>query len=460
MAPHDELVVGVSGGPDSLALMVSLYEAGWRMMVAHLNHQLRPAAHVEEEGVREIASRLGVPFVSRRVDVIAYARENSMSIEEAARHCRYRFLFEEAHRIQAKAVLVAHTADDQVETFLMRLLRGAGGEGLRGMRVSLLPNPWSATIPLIRPLLSVWRAQIMDYLAQRELQPFWDESNLDNAYLRNRIRNSLLPQLESYNPQIRKLLWQTSCILADEEEVLDAQLELAWREIVVEHPAKVLGLNLAKFGRVPRPIQRRVIRRAWQFVVGSLADLEFTWVEELIDVLLAEGVLRRQVGGRLLCLKDRDQGYFLKLGASLPSLGYPQLESDEVLVVPLSGRVTLGENWLVQVEVVEGQPYLAMKQRQVQPYEAWIDFEACKGGVFIRPPRPGDRFRPLSMHGQQTKLSDVFINRKVPFWLRKAYPLVCSESEILWVPGYTIAHSAQLRPDTRKALHITLLPSG
>jgi len=457
LEPKDLLVVGVSGGPDSLALMMLLQELDWNLLIAHLNHQLRPTANEEEEGVRNWSREMGYSFISQRVDVAAYAKENALTIEEAARHCRYRFLFREAAKNQARAVLVAHTADDQAETVLMRLLRGAGSRGLSGMRIITLPNQWSDTIPLVRPLLAVWRSQILEYLSQKGIEPFIDQSNFDPTYTRNRIRNNLLPVLEKYNPSIRKLLWQTAHLLADEEDVLQEQEELAWKQTIRVVGSEGIGLNLTQFRNLSQALRRRLIRRAYQCLFPAAMSLEFLQVEEIINTLLAHRVTQRKINKLLNCFTDTEYGYLIKSSAQPPACGYPQLRDQETLILPERGSLSVSERWILHVEPVIGQPYLEMQKFATHAFEAWLDFEVCKDGLLIRTPKPGDRFAPLSMGGQSAKLSDIFINRKVPAWLRKTYPLVCNRSEILWLPGYTISHSARLTPNSQAAVYLRLL---
>ena len=183
------LVVGVSGGPDSLCLLDLLRRSGCQVVVAHLDHGLRAEAAQDADTVAGLAKRFGLPYVQGQVDTRAYAEAHSLSIEEAARVLRYRFLFEQARQHAAQAVAAGHTADDQVETVLMHLLRGAGLVGLKGMAYRMLPNPWSSEIALLRPLLGVWRSQVIEYCEEHALQPVLDRTNLDTTYFRNRLRH-------------------------------------------------------------------------------------------------------------------------------------------------------------------------------------------------------------------------------------------------------------------------------
>ncbi len=163
-----------------------------------------PSSSADAQYVGEIAASMQIPFYTSREDIGAYADRHMLSIEEAARVVRYRFLFEQATRCQAQAVAVGHTADDQVETILMHLLRGSGIAGLKGMVAYSLPNPWSREIPLIRPLLATWRQEIETYLRSTALQPLQDASNRDTRFFRNRLRHELVPFLEQYNPNLRQ----------------------------------------------------------------------------------------------------------------------------------------------------------------------------------------------------------------------------------------------------------------
>ena len=203
------IIVGVSGGPDSLCLMEILRRAGYRIIVAHFNHKLREAADSEANAVEQTSARLMIPSVIESADVGIYAAANGLSVEEAARNLRYRFLFTQAHRLKAQAVAVGHTADDQVETVLMHLIRGTGLAGLKGMWYRTILPIFDADIPIVRPLLDAWREETVAYCAVNGLRPHYDPSNDLLNFLRNRLRNILIPTLETYNPKFRESVWRT-----------------------------------------------------------------------------------------------------------------------------------------------------------------------------------------------------------------------------------------------------------
>ena len=189
------ILVGVSGGPDSLCLMESLRQEGYSVIVAHFNHQLRPDSDVEANSLEKTVSRKNIPSIFDSGDVRGYAESEGLSIEEAAREMRYRFLFEQARDCNAQALAVGHTADDQVETVLMHFLRGAGLTGLKGMTYRSFLPAFDERMPIVRPLLDIWREETVVFCAANGLRPYYDPSNDSLNFLRNRIRHLLIPHL-------------------------------------------------------------------------------------------------------------------------------------------------------------------------------------------------------------------------------------------------------------------------
>ncbi|MDE3076556.1 MAG: tRNA lysidine(34) synthetase TilS, partial [Chloroflexota bacterium] len=211
------VVVAVSGGADSVCLLHLLTGQGCRVVVAHLNHGMRGrAGDADAAFVRELSERLGHRCVVERRDVPSLRRERALSLEEAAREARYEFLRAVAEREGAEAIFLGHTADDQVETFLMRLIRGAGLAGLSAMR--------SKQGILYRPLLSVWRTEVEDYLRERGLEWREDASNLDPRFFRNRVRHELMPLLVRLNPGVKEVLLRETRLLARRQGRIEAEL--------------------------------------------------------------------------------------------------------------------------------------------------------------------------------------------------------------------------------------------
>jgi tRNA(Ile)-lysidine synthase len=224
LLPQEKIIAGISGGVDSMVLLDILVKCGFRPVVAHFNHQLRPAAGKDAEFVQQAAERYKLDFVLASADILAQAEQRGESLEEAARNGRYRFLFRTAEENKAAAVVVAHQADDQVETILMNLLRGSGLNGLAGMQAWSI-SAYHPEIPLVRPLLDCWRMEINDYCREERLDYVVDETNQDAAYRRNRIRLELIPQLQGYNPDIKNSLLRLSKLAAADMELLDSLLQ-------------------------------------------------------------------------------------------------------------------------------------------------------------------------------------------------------------------------------------------
>ncbi|HNT23264.1 MAG TPA: tRNA lysidine(34) synthetase TilS [Anaerolineales bacterium] len=452
------LVVGVSGGPDSLCLLDLLRRAGYQPVVAHLNHGLRAEAAQDADSVAGVAARLGLPYVQAQVDTPAYAEANALSIEEAARILRYQFLFEQAHQHHAQAVAVGHTADDQVETVLMHLLRGAGLAGLKGMVYRLLPNPWSADIALLRPLLGIWRSQIVEYCEDHDLQPVLDRSNLDTTYFRNRLRHELIPYLEGYQPRLRSSLARMAEVLAGEEQVLQSVVETAWQQCVLRQGAGYVVFDrqiLAGFGP---GVQRRLLRKAIEVHRPGLRDIDFEDVERGLAFLAAPPQTNQVdlVAGLGLFL---EQGclWLAAWEADLPNGHWPALEPGQTLAFEVPGVLALPGGWSLQSELVENT---ALAYRQAlengDPFQAWMDADALELPLILRSRQRGDRFQPLGMAGRVAKLSDIMINLKLPRRARRTWPLMCSGQDIAWLPGYRLGHGARVQPTTRRIAHLHL----
>jgi len=448
--PEKPVLVGVSGGPDSLCLLDALARSGFTLVAAHFDHQLRPESGQEAAQVQSAAVSLGASFTSGSASVAGYARENRLSLEEAARELRYRFLFDQARRFACQAVAVGHTADDQVETVLLHLLRGSGLGGLLGMRYRSLMPDWDARIPLVRPLLDVWRAETLAYCQERGLRPVFDPTNQDTAYSRNRIRHEIIPALEAYQPQARQNLWRMAQILAGDEEALQAAADQAWQSCLAEQRPGYVALHQEAFLALPVGLQRRVLRRA----VGDRHDVDFEMIEASVRFAtrLPDGVIHLGQGLRFYI----DQGRLVIARSDLPlDAGWPQLEQ-AVTDLPIPGEVRIAPGWRLALRWVEPPDLPRFPESGASAWEAWIDADALGDPLGLRRSRPGDRFQPLGMEGQSLKLSDFWINEKLPRRARAAWPLLAAGDAILWVPGYRLAHPYRLQKNTRRALHVRL----
>jgi tRNA(Ile)-lysidine synthase len=465
LSPENKVLVGVSGGADSLFLLDLLARSNYPLIVAHLNHQLRPEADEDAQFVGRITGRLGIPFVLGKEDVVAFAERSGLSIEEAARHLRYSFLFENAKQVGAQAVLVAHHADDQIETVLMHFLRGSGLAGLRGMQYWSLPNPWSDEIPLARPLLEIWREEIDAYLQDHKLEPIEDKTNRDTKIFRNRLRHELIPYLTSYNPGIRKVLFRMSQVLDADYEILEEIVDSAWDEICQEQGPGYTSFRFTALNAQPVGIQRYLIRKAINLLLPGLRDIDFHTVDRALDFLkMPTRSKRRELAAGMYILLEDELLWLANDTAVLPDRAWPQLPLHDnnciELSLDLTGNLLLGQGWRIEVDLQKSSRD-SCQQAVENPdmFQAWFDFKQVQFPLIIRCRQPGDRFNPAGMAGRSVKLSDFMINVKMPERARARWPLVYSASELMWVPGYRLAHSFLISDSTLQVLHLRLVSS-
>jgi tRNA(Ile)-lysidine synthase len=466
LSPENKVLVGVSGGADSLFLLNLLSRSNYPFIVAHLNHQLRPEAEDDAQFVENLTGRLGIPFILGKEDVVAFAERYGLSIEEAARHLRYSFLFENAKQVGAQAVLVAHHADDQIETVLMHFLRGSGLAGLRGMQYWSLPNPWCEEIPLVRPLLEFWREEIDQYLKDQNLEPIEDKTNRDTTIFRNRLRHELIPFLTSYNPGIRKVLYRMSQVLNADYEILEGIVDSAWEEICKEQGPGYTSFRFAALSAQPVGIQRHLIRKGINFLLPGLRDIDFHMVDRALNFIKTPTNSKRmELAAGLYILLEDELLWLANDTAVLPDDAWPQLPPNDNNCIELSlgrtGNLLLDHGWRIEVDLQEiSKDSYQQVLENTDMFQAWIDIEQVQFPLTIRCRRPGDRFQPAGMAGRSVKLSDFMINVKIPERARARWPLVYSASELMWVPGYRLAHSFLISDSTSQVLHLRLLRSN
>lgn len=463
LSPKDSILLGVSGGPDSICLLHILWRLEYPLVVAHLDHQLRSESSQEAQFVAEFSRQLNVPFIQQKIDVKSFAEQAGYSIEEAARVARYRFLFDAAEQYGASTVATGHSADDQVETVLMHFLRGSGLDGLTGMPYLRLPNPWSKRIPHIRPLLANWREQILQYIQDNQLQSCQDLSNLDLTYYRNRLRHELLPILKQYNPGIHRRIWQMSDIIRQDQELIEEMISQAWSNCcAIEAPDKI-AFTFSRFSNLSPAIQRYLIRRAAQKLRQEMRDFDYNAIQQAVDFVNHAGQVRRVnwiAGLRLSISLD-----IFWIGDEKALLfdenSVPVLRSTRELPLPIPGQVTLSNKWMIRTRELEN-PTAALEHahQNSNPYQAWIDPGSHPMPLKIRTRKPGDRLDVLGMQGHSIKLSDLMIDNKIPHEARATWPLIIAGDQIVWVPGIRLSEAYRLRLDSLEAVFIELIPPG
>jgi len=461
LRPGQRLIVGVSGGPDSLCLLDCLHRLKYRPIVAHFDHAMRPESADEALRVNSLAESWGLPVALGKADVPA-ARGSRGSLEEVARRLRYRFLADTAVRHGVQVVATAHTADDQVETVLMHLLRGAGPSGLRGMQPCIQLTEWvgvpeAAGLRLVRPLLATWRSEIEAHGSLRGLSPIHDPSNLDLRHFRNRLRHELLPILESYNPGVRQSLFRTAQIMAAERELVEGLVDAAWPASVRQAGPGCLALDRQTLLQEPLAVQRGILRRAILRLRPDLRDVGFEAIDSALRFAADPAARRRTlVGG--VDLLGLDQEVVLRLpDGVLLFPWFPQLRSPDPQRLSIPGSLELAEGWSLQLRRIDvSAEGLAALLGGDQRREASIDPLRLEGSLIARPPRPGDRIRPLGMQGS-VKLADLFVHRSVPWPARARWPVLADDRSVIWVAGLHLSRQHCLTPESSQAVTMRLM---
>jgi tRNA(Ile)-lysidine synthase len=438
------VIVGYSGGADSTALLHLVTrvqgEFNLRVQAAHLHHGMRPEADDDVRVCAAVCAQLGVPLHVERVDVPARAQAERISLEEAGRNARYAFFDRLAHELNAVAVALAHTRDDQIETILINLLRGTGPRGLCGM-------PYKRD-RIIRPLLDATRAQTHHYCAAQELPTVFDSTNLDPHQLRRRVRMELIPLLRDLSPAFDRHLLRLADILENEEAWWDYEVHSLMECGSVASADAEASLQHSKMGRefftrLHPALQRRILREWLRAHLGTLRLPPYEILEGIRCAALHGKRTSWQLSDTLRLTTDEAALTLHTKPPALEPYEYP-VELETPILIPQAGA------WL-EARLLDAPP----PTLHAAPDCACIDADAVQGQLTVRNGRRGDRFQPLGMPVPK-KLSDIFVDRKMPRVERWRLPLLCDAAGILWVPGYTIAARARITPHTTRALHITL----
>ncbi len=470
LLPHPgPIVVGVSGGADSLCLLHALKtlspEFGLRLHVAHLDHQLRGAdSQADANFVRELAQRWNLPHTIASRDVHGFAHHYKLSLEEAARQVRYSFLLEVALAQQSDTIAVAHHADDQTETVLMHFLRGSGLAGLRGMlpkmriaELRMQNEDFITSIPLaelkdifvIRPLLEIPRSAIEAYCLEQGLTPRLDASNADTTYFRNRLRHELLPILETYNPNVRSVLRHTADVIAADYETLIAHTNFAWDMTIIAESEAAITFSLPMWREQPIGTQRALLRRAIQQLRPPLRDIDFIHIENAIDLLS-----RAQTGAQAtlpqnLWLEVSYETFTIAPREELALPDWPLLpERCAPLIVNVPGVMPLPESdWVLEASL------LSESDAPSSGLTASLDAATVSGQWLMRSRLSADRFHPQGMPAP-VRLKDWMINVKVPRAIRDRLPLLLAGDQIVWVPGFRVGQPFLVSKKTRHLIKL------
>jgi len=443
----DRVVVGVSGGVDSMVLLHLLnayrQELNLFLIAAYVNHGLRPGeSEREAELVRNESSRLGLPFEYGQFDVREFQKSGGLSPQDAARRIRFHFFRNLLNKNQAQKIALGHQADDQVETVFLRLIRGAGLAGLKGM----LPIRQGG---VIRPLLEVWRGDIESFALEHQIPFVVDSSNLKEDYLRNRLRLSLLPLIEKeYQPNLKEVIFKTSSLLREENDYLERIAEENYQKFV-RNEKEALVFKFQEYQSLHPAIRWRVLQKVMAKTYGDQMEME----EEGPAIGRIYEKLRHSSASFLMDLPN---------GISL------EKRYDEIWVGERKGKAVppfeleLKSPGRTQIEEIAREVVIEeikkddqMELASSSPNIAFLDHQALESPLRVRNFRPGDRFQPLGVKGTQ-KLKEFFIDHKIPRFERPAIPILVSGERIVWVVGYRIDERFKVTKETKKILRIEI----
>jgi len=451
-ARGDLVLVAVSGGPDSTALLHALSqlqdELGIRLRAAHVHHGIRGReADRDATAAQALARRLKVRFSLRRVDAPAHARKHRLSLETAARDLRYAALDAIARRHRAGKIATGHTMDDQGETVLLNMLRGTGPRGLAGI------PPVRGRI--IRPLLWVTREEVSAYCQTHTLGYRLDRSNLELAHARNRVRHRVIPVLRRIEPAVVPHLAALAAIMRAEDEFMSRHAEAAFASAASSRSNEhQVVLRLDAFAALAPALQPRVMRIAVAKVKGDELDLDSERIAAAV---------RLAISGRTGAVVELPGGIHAHRGYQELTIGQAKQRAPRS-APSLESRMPGGRHWELPVPGEVAIPELGVhltarlcrgRKLPTDPTIALLDANAVQAPLVVRTRRPGDRFRPSGMK-TEVKLQDFFVNRKVPRAKRNLIPLVLSEGEMVWVVGHRVSDGAKVTERTRRTVRIEM----
>ncbi|MDD2541353.1 MAG: tRNA lysidine(34) synthetase TilS [Desulfuromonadaceae bacterium] len=436
--PGDTLVVAFSGGADSSALLDILSRLpgyNLNLIAAHLNHCLRGVeSDADEDFCREVASRYKIPFEAQRIDIKGMATDLRLNLEDAGRRARIEFLDEINRKYQGAAVVLAHHADDQAETVLMRLLRGSGMTGLSGMT-------YRNARGYVRPLLEISRSEIEQYLQRCGLKWRDDASNNDTVYLRNRIRHQLLPLLEEYNPAIRSCLATTASILGGDEVLIRDMTEQVYSELFRMEKGSCV-CSIAQLGLLNPALQRRVLRRAFKQLAESLEGVSQLHVGAIGDMIASARPNSRLV---LPCSVTAVREYDR---FALTYTDTDTVKNDGELQITEPGCYQLPQGGCLTVVLSDTTVF------PPHPDCACFDLDKTPLPWLVRTFRPGDRIIPFGMSGRK-KVKDIYIDRKIPPSDRSRMPLLFCGENLIWIAGVCTSELSRISTPAVVPVHVT-----
>ncbi len=444
----DRIVVGVSGGPDSVALLhilnslKDIYKV--RLHAAHLEHGLREDESVEDmRFVEGLCKSLSIPFTSKQVKTGEIARASGQSVEAAARKLRYDFFDDVLKSTKSNKIATGHNANDQAETLLLNLIRGSGMAGLVGIRPAMEGR-------IIRPLIESMRADIEEYLTGKDIAFRVDSTNADGSFERNKVRQVLIPLLEKeFNPRIVDSMARTASIFSVVNDYLRDEVDKVAEAAAVFKDGRV-SLNLEALKAVPAALQHLVLYRVLRSLEEDEQVVTFDIINAVLNVAMrSKSGSRVDIGSGLVALKQYDK---LLVGRDLAMVD----RYDVQIAIPGSTTVEPAGGTFI-AEVMSERPGTGEVYRSGET--AYFDLAQLELPLNARSWREGDRFVPFGLSGTK-KVHDIFVDEKVPVTERSKIPIICDGDGIIWIAGVRRSERARIKDDTRTILKVTFRKDG
>ena len=441
----EKVVVGVSGGPDSICLLEVLYrlksQLEIELVVAHINHMLRgEEANEDEKYVNNFCMERGIEVYSKRININEIAKEQRMSTETAGREARYEFFRKVMKKTNSNKIATAHNANDQVETIFMRIMRGTGLEGLTGI-------PVKRDSIYIRPILFLQREEIEWYCEKNNLNPRIDKSNMERDYSRNKIRLDIIPYMkENFNSDVVKVINRMADTLKEDNELIESVIdEFFFKYCKVEKNYIIIRSDIVDCKSV---IINRVIRRATSIISGSGYNIEakhIVGVKKLLQlgtnkrVDLPNGLYAENVYGDIYIRKVESEG---------------DKYCEEIVIdkVDIESEFSFGA-YSIKFEVLENVKNIKFADNSFIKY---FNYDKINGNIIIRTRKNGDKMTPLGMNGRK-KIKDIFIDSKVSVTQRDVVPIIQFDDEVAWLVGLKVSNEYKVTKETKKLLKITVM---
>lgn len=437
---NDNILLGVSGGPDSMALFYVLKDIkkqiGFNLYVAHINHGVRGgAADKDQRHVENICSKYNIPIFSKKVNMDEYGKKHGLSSEEAGRIIRYKFFRKILRQIGGGKISVAHNRNDQAETVIMRFIRGSGVDGLMGMDY--------INDDIIRPMLNITRAEIESYCEDNNIPTRLDKTNLETIYGRNKVRLELIPYIrENFNNGIIDTLWRMSHIMRDDGEFLNEYSKNSYNEVLYNESHNKILLYNRKILKLHKSIKSRIIRYAISKIKGNTKNIEQKHMEAILTLS------SNNTTGKSL---DISGDLIVKLSYDFLIIQKKSIKED----ISFNYRVDINNNnYIEELDAIIKGEIKDINNISLNTNDRFIkyfDYDKIKDGIIIRTREPGDRFIPLGMNGTK-KVKDFFIDKKISKEQRGQIPIVVSGGKIIWIVGYRISEEFKLTNNTKKVL--------